>query len=232
MRGRILQYNGSDGSGVITADGQQYKFTITAWKSATAPAVGKTVELVTVGDQVQSVTLVGDDVLLREKTAELTGKLGGLVGDLTKGGASGVGGSLVARYGVPLLVAYAVFLISTLAFNALSMQMLGMKQGVSLFDLGKAFAASGGGGGGAVKLLLLLAYASIAAPLVWPDKRAWLALLLPLLAVLWGFLSIRRVMGGAGPMSELFSYGLGFYLAVIAALVLAVGAWQRYRAAA
>ncbi|HEV8611982.1 MAG TPA: hypothetical protein VGQ73_00645 [Gemmatimonadales bacterium] len=230
MRGRILQYNGSDGSGVITADGQQYRFTIAAWKSETAPAVGKTVELVLVGDQVQTVTLVGDDVLLREKTAELTGKLGGLVGDLTKRG--GAGGSLVARYGVPLLVAYAVFLISTLAFNALSMQMLGVKQGVSLFDLGKAFAASGGGGGGGVKLLLLLAYASIATPLVWPDKRAWLALLLPLLAVLWGFLSIRRAMSGAGPMSELFSYGLGFYLAVIAAVVLAVGAWQRYRSAA
>jgi hypothetical protein len=231
MRGRILQYNGSDGSGVISAEGRQYPFSIAAWKSEAAPAVGKTVELTLAGEQVQSVTLVGDDVLLREKASELTGKLGGLVGEIAKGGGTGAGGSLVTRYGTPVLVAYLVFLLSTLAFNAISMQMLGMKQGVSLFDLGKAFAASGGGAGG-VKLLLLLAYASVAAPLVWRDKRAWLALLLPLVAVLWGWLSIRRAMSGAGPMSELFSYGLGFYLACLAAIVLAIGGLQRYRSAA
>src|ERR1043166_216776 len=85
MRGKILQYNGNDGTGIVVADGQQHRFGIAAWKSETPPAVGKTVEIVVAGDAVVSVMLVGEDVLLREKTAELTGKLGHLVGEMGSG---------------------------------------------------------------------------------------------------------------------------------------------------
>jgi hypothetical protein len=224
MRGRILQYNGSDGTGIVVADGQQYKFGIGVWKSATAPVVGKTVELVLDGTTVQAVTLVGDDVLLREKTAELTGKLGELV---SKSGASGVGGSVLARYGRVILVAYVLFLIGTLMLNAISMEMFGMKQGKPMFDLAAQLSQAGGGGG--VKALLLLAYLSIGVPLVWPDKRAWLALLMPLLAVLWGLWQIHN---SVGPMAELFSYGIGFYLSVAAAVVLAGSGVRRFLVAA
>jgi hypothetical protein len=87
---------------------------------------------------------------------------------------------------------------------------------------------SDSGGGSGIKLLVLLAYGSIALPLVWADKKAWLALLLPLLSVLWAFWSVRRSMG---PMAELFSYGIGFYLCLGSALVLAVMGVQRHRAA-
>jgi hypothetical protein len=59
MRGKILQYNGNDGSGLIMADGQQYPFAIAVWKSETAPIVGKTVEIVLVDGRAQAVTLVG-----------------------------------------------------------------------------------------------------------------------------------------------------------------------------
>ncbi|HEV8599261.1 MAG TPA: hypothetical protein VGQ69_07850 [Gemmatimonadales bacterium] len=224
MRGKILQYNGSDGSGIVVVEGQQHKFTIATWKGDVAPAVGKTVDVVLAGDAVQSVTLVGDDVLLREKTAELTGKLGGLVGGLAKGGSGGTGGSILARYGKPLLIAYGVFVIGSLFFNFISMEMFGMKQGKPLFDLGSQLSQAGGGGG--VKLLVLLGYLSIAVPLFWPDKRAWLLLLLPLLSVLWGFWSVRRAMG---PMAELFSYGIGFYLTIAAALYIAATAFKRFR---
>ena len=229
MRGKILQYNGSDGSGIVVVEGQQHKFSIASWKGDVAPAVGKTVEVVLADGAVQSVTLVGDDVLLREKTAELTGKLGGLVGSLTKGGGGAGGGgggaSIIAKYGQALLIAYAVFFIGSLFFHFISMQMFGMSQGKSLFDLSSQLSQSGGGGG--VKLLVLLAYVSIAVPFFWPDKRAWLVLLLPLLSVLWGFWSVRRAMG---PMAELFSYGIGFYLTIAASLFIAALAFKRFRA--
>lgn len=222
MRGKILQYNGSDGSGIVVVDGQQHKFTIATWKGDTAPAVGKTVDVALLADGgVETVTLVGDDVLLREKTAELTGKLGGLVGGLTK---SGGGGSIVARYGKPLLIAYGVFFIASLFFHFIAMEMFGTSQGKSLFDLSSQLSQAGGGGG--IKLLVLLAYLSIAVPFVWPDKRAWLALLLPLLAVAWAFLSVRRSMG---PMAELFSYGIGFYLTIASALYIAIVGLKRSR---
>jgi len=227
MRGRILQYNGSDGSGTVVADGQQHKFNIAEWKGDTAPVVGKTVDVVMVEGVVQTVTLVGDDVLLREKTGELTDKLGGLMGGLTKAGGSGAGGSIVERYGKFLLIAYGVFFLSSLLFNFISMQILGMSQGAALFNLSGGLSQAGVGGG--VRLLVLLAYLSVAIPLVWADKRAWLALLLPLLSVLWAFVAVRRSIG---PMGELlFSYGLGFYLTLASALYIAAIGVKRFRAA-
>src|SRR5688572_32714931 len=39
MRGKILQYNGNDGQGVIVADGNQYGFRIAAWKGESIPMV-------------------------------------------------------------------------------------------------------------------------------------------------------------------------------------------------
>jgi hypothetical protein len=236
MRGRILQYNGNDGTGIVVADNQQHKFTLSAWKGDTAPAVGKTVEVVMNGSGVQSLTLVGDDVLLREKTAELTGKLGDIMGgvgsSLAKAGASGVGGSVVSRYGTPVMASYGVFLLATLAFHFISIQFFGQKQGATLFDLSRTLSQASGGGGGGVKPLLLLAYASIAVPLLWADKRGWLAFLLPLVAVIWGWWSVHHALSGAGPASDLFSYGFGFYLACIAAIVLAGSGAKRFLAAA
>jgi len=224
MRGRILQYNGSDGTGIIVIDGQQHPFAIAAWKGDSPPAVGKTVDVELADGAIRTVTLVGDDVLLREKTAELTGKLSGMVGGLAKSaGGSAVGGSIVARYGKPLLIAYGVFLIASLFFHFIAMEMLGMKQGRPLWDLSTQLSQTGGGGG--VKLLVLLAYVSIAVPFVWPDKRAWLTLLLPALAVLWAYWSVHRTMG---PMSELFSYGIGFYLCAASALYLAFSGVRRF----
>lgn len=230
MRGKILQYNGNDGTGIVVANDQQHKFTISVWKGASAPAVGKTVEIVLGDGGVQSVTLVGDDVLLREKTAELTGKLGGLVSELGKGGAGGVAGTLVARFGKQVLVAYGLFLISTLFLPAINMPMLGNEP---MFKLASILATLGGGGG--IKLLLILSYLSLAVPLFWPDRRGWLALLLPLLTVLWAFITAKGTFGGrgGGSLGDLVGMlGVGYYLALISAVVLAHGGWKRFRAAA
>ncbi len=262
MRGRILQYNGSDGTGTIAAADQQYKFDIGMWKSPTAPTIGKTVELVVDNSLVSAVTIVPDNVLLREKTAELGGKLGTLVSGLGKsagagaasgatphagGGAAVMSGAapgfnlasnpIVQRYGMLTLGAYVVFLIGTLALNAISITFLGSSQGKPLYDIADLMSQLGGGSG--VKFMLVIAYASIAVPLVWKDKRAWLALVLPLLAVLgavWsGIHTINSAAGGFGggqnggpSASDLFSLGFGFYVSLIAGLVLAWGGVQRF----
>jgi len=264
MRGRILQYNGTDGTGTIAADNQQYKFDIGMWKSATAPTVGKTVDLVVEDSRLSAVTIVPDDVLLREKTAELGGKLSTLVSGIGKSaGASGgaappppstnatggaavmagaapglnlAGNPIVQRYGTLTLGAYAVYLIGTLALNAISITFLGTSQGKPLYDIANLMSQIGGGGG--VKFMLIIAYASIAVPLVWKDRRAWLALVLPLLAVLgaiWsGIHAINSAAGGFGggnggpSASDLFSLGFGFYVSLAAGLVLAWCGVQRF----
>lgn len=124
MRGKILQYNGNDGTGIIVAGGQQYRFTLATWQGDAIPVVGKTAEIVVADGQVQTVTLVGEDVLMRERASEIGGTLGGMVGDfgssLSKGaagarvgGGTAVAGSVVERFGMPTLVAYGIFLLGT-----------------------------------------------------------------------------------------------------------------------
>lgn len=39
MRGKIIQYNGTEGRGVIIAEGSQYPFTITSWTSESVSAM-------------------------------------------------------------------------------------------------------------------------------------------------------------------------------------------------
>jgi hypothetical protein len=232
MRGKILHYNGNDGQGTIVADGQQYPFAIARWKSETAPIVGKTVEVVLADGRLQSVTLVSDDVLMREKTAEITGKLGSFVGELgsglAKGGAAAGGSSIVGFYGRNLLVAYGVYLLGTLVFNAISINIMGQSEGKPLFELASLLSMIGGGGG--VKAGLVLAYLGFAVPFFWRDRRGWLLLLLPLVVLLYALWSGRRALSGAGGGGDVFSLGLGFYLALLSGIVLAAGGMKRFLA--
>lgn len=258
MRGRILQYNGSDGTGTIVADNQQYRFTIGVWKASTAPVVGKAVDAIAENGQLTAVMVVPDDVLLREKTAELGGKLNSFVSSLGAGRSTdpaamtGGGGaaastlglgtplaSLVEHYGKVMLGAYALFLVGTLAFDAVSISIMGQHQGRALYDIASLISQLGGGSG--IKLGLMLAYVSVAVPLFWRDRRGWLALLVPLLAVLgaiWsGVHAIGAATGGLGgdfarQMSDAFSLGFGFYLSLAAAVVLAAGGAKRFLRAA
>ena len=92
----------------------------------------------------------------------------------------------------------------------------------------------GANGGGGIKLVLVLAYLGVALPLIWRDRRAWLALLLPLLAVLWAAVAVMKIMNSVGggafarEMADVFSIGFGFYIAGLTALVLAGGGVMRF----
>lgn len=260
MRGKIIQYNGADGSGTVVVEGRQYRFTLDTWRADSAPTVNKVVEVTLDNELVAALVTVGDDVLLKEKAAQLGGKLGSLLNKIptstpsptgtstdapapaaaTPRGASASAmsaGSIVQQYGKPILVAYLLFLIGTLAFNAVSVSAFGQGMGKSLFDIASLMSQLGGTGGGSIKALLLLAYASIATPLLWHDRRAWLAMALPLLALLWAIFSTIHAMSSLGGevtqgMSDFFSVSFGFYLSLIAALALAVLGVKRTLAAA
>lgn len=256
MRGKIIQYNGADGSGTLVADGKQYPFVLAAWRGDSAPTVNKTVELTLDGDTISAITAVGDDVLLKEKAAELGGKVGASwnklrtsipasAGAAATAGAAPAGGAptrtaandtppgngltvnaIFERYGKLVLGAWVLFLLGTLAFNAVSMSMMGASMGKSMFDIASLMSQMGAGGGGMIKVLLLLGYASIAIPLLWPDRRAWLALAIPLLAVSWAVFSAVHTVSSLGDnigggMSDVFNLGFGFYLSLAAALVMA-----------
>jgi hypothetical protein len=256
MRGKIIQYNGADGNGTLVAEGKQYRFALTAWRGNNAPAVNKTVEVMIEGDTIVAVTAVGDDVLLKEKAAELGGKFGASLNKLrasipaSNGAAVGtatapaggtasdaaangpaLGGAItvnavIERYGKLTLGAWVLFLLGTLAFNAVSMSMLGASMGKSLFDIASLMSQMGAEGGGMIKVLLLVGYASIAVPLFWRDRRAWLVLAVPLLAVLWAIFSTLHTIGSLGDqvssgMGDVFHLSFGFYLSLAAALVLA-----------
>jgi hypothetical protein len=98
--------------------------------------------------------------------------------------------------------------------------------------------------GSTVRPLLFAAYLSILVPLMWKERRAWLALAVPLLALVLMIWSAERAFaapfgGGGGDAagmagflgsdeaaeirraaSEMFSFGLGFYASMAAALYL------------
>jgi hypothetical protein len=95
-----------------------------------------------------------------------------------------------------------------------------------------------------IKVLMLAGYASIVLPHFWRDRRAWLALTLPLIAVLWAAFSTLHSlhsMGGGNDqvysmvrneISKMISIDFGFYLSLIAALMLAVLGIKRFLGAA
>lgn len=237
MRGKILQYNGNDGTGIIVADGQQHRFALSHWKGDAVPAPGKTVEVALADGQVQSVTLVGEDVLMREKASELGGKLGSLVGGIASGiskegggGGAALGASVLDRYGKPTLVAYGLFLLGTTMFKAISIPMLG--GGPTMFQMAEFMSAFGGGGG--IKMLLVLSYLSIGVPFFWRDRRAWLALLLPLLTGVWAVIKAMSIGGGGGGGGGgigLGDFGIfGFYLPILAAVYLGLTGFRKFAA--
>ena len=190
MRGRIIHYNGTDGKGLISANQRQIPFEISHWQSEIAPAINQVVDLVLDGDTPTSVTRVTDDVLLKEKATDLAGKLGAAGGaalhslrDAAPGNISHAPTDALQLLGKPLLIAHGIFAFSALMLPFLSIDPLGLGgRSFTLVGLSEASEAMGTSVGGA--LWVWLAILSVALPVFWRNRLAWLALLLPLLATL------------------------------------------------
>ncbi|MEX1994278.1 MAG: hypothetical protein WD929_06425 [Steroidobacteraceae bacterium] len=170
MRGTIIMWSGD--KGVVTAGGQRYDFGINEWQGATAPAANMTVEIVVTDGRATGVTPVNEADLAKEKMAALTGQ-GGKVAK-----------AVFENVGKDVAIAYGVFLIAALFLNVISSAgMLGIELKMSNL-LSSNMGITGTGQG---VFLILLATATIAVPYFWKHKFAPLAFVVPLLITIKGF---------------------------------------------
>ncbi len=170
MRGNIIMWSGD--KGVITADGQRYDFGINEWQGATAPAANMTVEIAVTNGKLTSVAPVNEADLAKEKMAALTGQ-GGKVAK-----------AVFENVGKDVAIAYGVFLVAALFLSVISSA--GML-GISLKLTNLLSANMGITGMGQGYFLTLLAAATIAVPYFWKHKFAPLAFVVPLLITLKAF---------------------------------------------
>ena len=237
MRAKIIQYNSTAGTGVASAEGTQYDFTIRHWRSDSAPAAGQTIDISLENRAVSAIFTVSADILAREKASRFANQVGAQFS--AAGAEGGLAKGLVDYLSMPVLAAYAMFVLSVTAFNAVSVKFFGVKQGVTLWNIPELAGQFGSGG---IRFLLILGFASIIVPVVWRDRRAWFALLLPAAPLLkLGYEAMSAIseskaqmkgMGAFGDamgnaISDAISIDLGGYGAGIAAVVLAVFALKR-----
>ena len=244
MRGRIIHYNGNDGRGLIAADNRQIPFEIGHWRSDTAPAVNLVVELAMTGDSLDAVTRVADDVLLKEKAGQFASKLGTAGGAALQSikdaappnaAASAFGGWRLL--GKPLLIAHGSFVLAALLLPFISINWMGLGgKSFSLTGLSEASEAMGASVGGA--LWPWMAILSIALPVFWRNRLAWLALVLPLFAAIKPAIDLAFAASQASSamgnsfeaklqaqiveqVMDALHVGIGAWVCVLAALVIA-----------
>lgn len=235
MRGRIIHYNGTDGKGLVSAGQRQVPFEISQWHSDIAPAINQVVELKMAGDTLESVTRITDDVLLKEKASELAGKLGNAGGaalqslrDAAPASATGPALAGWQLLGKPLLIAHGAFVVAAIFLPYLSVESpfgIGSRS-FSLTGLSEASEAMGTSVGGA--FWTWLGILSIALPVFWRNRAAWLALLLPLFATVKPGIDLLLAAGKASDaMSDALGADIGRQIAKQIAEMLHVGfgAW-------
>lgn len=253
MRGKIIHYNANDGRGLIAADSRQWPFTIDQWRSDVAPAVNTVVGLDLAGDELRGISRIPDDVLLKEKASQLAGKFGtagGAALQSIKGASAATDVAAHARgwmqlLGRPLLIAHGLFAVSALLLPYIEIQNpFGMGgRRFTLTGLSEASEAMGASVGGAI--WPWLAILSIALPVFWRSRFAWLALLLPLLATLKPAIDMAlaankatRAMGDmlgsemaqvmTRQVADMVGIGVGAWACLLAALFIAAVAVKRF----
>lgn len=187
-RGKVLR-DTSAGTGLIVADNQQYSFTLDGvWKSEVPPSVGMTVDLeLDAAGQITSIRTVTDSQITKEQAQAAL--------EAAKSKGAEVASGIVARFGVPNLVAIAVLLIGWFFLSAVSIktpvgsssytfwQVLGFLNAKNAVDV----MMQAGDGKLSAGIYGFLALIAIVGPFVhyfWKDKRALLGGVLPLLFML------------------------------------------------
>jgi hypothetical protein len=251
-RGKVLR-DTSAGPGLLIVDGQQYPFALEGvWKSEVAPKPGLVVDVDfdTTG-RVSAITAVPDSQLAKEQ-AEIAMRAA-----KEKGGQ--IFGQIVAKVGMPNLVAGLVLFIAWFWLNAVVVAVpfagkmeITFWQVLGLLNASNILEVLGSNMHGNAGIYGLFAVACLAGPFLqyfWKDKRAALSGLLPLaFMVIVGIMvhnSISNAMGPvrSGPMyadmqreaqaemSKAISMGMGVYLAVLASLYFAGVGVKNYLAA-
>lgn len=273
QRGRIIQYNPHAGTGVLLVGEVQRAFEIAAWRGAEAPQLNRVTDVQEVEGVVLTVTPVSERALLAERASDLKAELGAIgntlgalgsalggraavaVGDAARnlGRSSAAGDAAAAtasatavRIDRPVIAGYAAFALATVALTFISIQVPFF--GDRTLTL---FAATGVAEqmGSSARVLLFAAYLSVLVPLIWKQRRAWLALAVPLVVLALMFWTAQRAVaapfGGSDAIgmaeafgseaaaevrraaSEMISFGLGFYASFAAALYLGWLAFRR-----
>jgi len=173
MRGTIIMWSGD--KGVVTAGSQRYEFDINHWQGATAPATNMTVDIATADGRLTGLTPVNEADLAKEKLAAMTGE----GSKYARAIFENVGKDVAIAYGIFLILALFVSLISTGGFIDVSITLADLLSG----DLARA---SVGGSSGKGTFLVLLAAATIGIPYFWKHKFAPLAFAVPLLFTVYG----------------------------------------------
>ncbi|SRR6266496_589233 len=251
-RGKVLR-DANAGPGLLIVDGQQYQFGLEGvWKSEVPPKPGLVVEVeLDANGQVAGITAVPESQLAKEQ-AEVALKVA-----KQKGGE--IFGQIVAKVGMPNLVAGLVLLISWFWLNAVVVQIpfagkmeITFWQVLGLLNARNIVEVMGSNLRGSAGMYGLFAIVCLAGPFVqyfWKDKRAALGGLLPLaFMAIVGIIAHNAISNAMGPvpsgsmygdmqreaqaeMSKAISYGLGLYLSVLASLYFAAIGLKNYLAA-
>jgi len=250
-RGKVLRDTNS-GPGLLIVDGQQYPFTLDGvWRSTELPKAGMTVDVdFDAQGAILGINAVSDSQIAKEQAGVA------LAAAKEKGAA--VASVIVAKIGVPDLVALGVILIAWFFLTAVSVdlpfagkmtftfwQVLGFLNTDNLLDV---LQSNGHPSAGVYGLLALIC---LAGPLVyhfWKDKRAVWGGVLPLLFMaIVGLMvrsSINKLMGGAasGPLGDLqqqaqdemmkaVSIGFGIWASALACIYFAGMAAKKFLSA-
>lgn len=105
LRALVLILRWSAPIHTITVAGGQYPFDVARWTSDQAPAVTRVMEAEMDGAALRTVSIVPEDVLMREKTDQLRAEAGKYSKQLS--------GKIVASLGMTTLAGYAAFFVST-----------------------------------------------------------------------------------------------------------------------
>jgi len=249
-RGKVLR-DPYAGPGLLIVEGQQYSFGLEGvWRSEVPakPGLAVDVEFDPAG-KINGITAVPDAQLAKEQAQ--------LALDAARNKGSELFGQLVAKVGMPNLVAGLILAISWLWLTAASIQLPFGKMEFTFWQIlgflnsNNVMEVMERNGHPSAGIYGFFAVIALAAPFLhyfWKDKRAVLGGLLPLAFMLIAGIMVRSsltsAMGGpaSGPYAEMqnqmqeemmkaISLGMGTYLAMLASLYFAGNAAKGYLAA-
>lgn len=199
--GKIIHYNQNEGKGIINADGQPHEFHIQQWRGNEAPRLNASVriELAETGEMAIHPLAVTPAIDTEQLAA-----LGGQLGQTLKQHGGNIGARLLSLHGIPVLAAYAVFLLSGLFFTLITLNNF---MAISLHSWSNnPLMAQMGSSNGLTQLVFWLSVAGIAAPVFLRNKLTPLLLCLPLLTallVMYDFYSVYSIARAA--VEQLYS---------------------------
>src|SRR5450631_1497604 len=249
-RGKVLR-DPHAGPGLLMVEGQQYPFALEGvWRSEAPPKPGQVVEVeFDPQGAIHAITVVPESQLAKEQADKA------IAAAREKGGA--VLASVVAKVGIPTLVAGGLLFIAWFFLAAVNIQLPFMGkldftfwQILGFLNSSNIMEAMGNNGHPSAGFYGFLAIVALAGPFVhyvWKDKRAYLGGLLPLLFMaIVGIMirsSIHSAFGGGGSDAEAIgqqmqdqamsavSLGLGTYLSVLVSLYFAGMGTKQFLAA-